>query len=240
VRHLSDIATTFDIPLWRLQAAAGEPISDDISITCIEEASALYRKADNMDVRSRELILYHWNRLTEEALEKATTTEELRRLYTLSPGDEVVRGKILLRRIEIADTVDEISAILGMAHGNIKVRYAAHEKWKDLTRASILETKTLTEALTVYRSAADSPRIKNAALMNCLQFVHTTAEAKKICLDTNATSECREIALRHWLGLASTVEELLDVHKHCFYHVDIRHETLAKCIELHGTMLEAA
>lgn len=227
------LALALDIPFWQFEVALEQSISDDITVFGIEQATKLYRDTEGLDIRKKEIALFHWNRLCLEAAQKATTIEELRSIYSRSPNDEVTRGKILLRRIELTQSAEAIPAILGQTHCNIKVRYAAMEKWKDLTLAAITNTQTLTEAFAVYNAAPDFVIIKNAALMNCIQFIHTTADAKRICLKTNATSECREIALRHWLGLTRTEAELQEVYKHCYYHVDIRHETLLKIINLH-------
>jgi hypothetical protein len=236
VSDLHTLATKLSLPLWELEVALGIPISNDLDITTIEEAEERYRILDRFDGHHKDIARHHWNRLCEEALEKATTVDDIRRLYARSPGDEVIRGKILLKRIDLADCHEEIQAILGQSSSNLKVKLAAYEKWKELTRQTIHNAQTITEALKAFQHAPPSPSMERAALAACLEFATTPQLAKLVCLATNATSEHREEALTHWLSLASSIGELLEVRQYCFDHRDIRVKTLQKLI----TLLETA
>jgi hypothetical protein len=233
MNDLAILATKLNLPLWELEVALKLPISNDIEVTTLSEAESMYRKTEQFGSNAKAVVKHHWRTLCEEALEQATTIEEIRRIHSIAPSDEVLRGKILLKHLHLADSIEEIWAIIGQSSNNIRVGFEADDKLKELTRRAFTSATTLSEARAAFRSAPRDRHMKIAALHCCLEFATTPAEAKRVCLDTNATCECRELALRHWLKLATTTEELLEVHVRCFDHVDIRNETLLKLLHLH-------
>lgn len=233
---LKKLSVLLSIPLWELEVAQGQPISNDITVTTIEEATTKYPEQEQFGSYNKAIALHHWRRLSNEALEEAATVDELRRLFAIAAPDEVTRGKILMKRLSLADTFEEVKAVIGLATHNIHVRHIAYDKWRDLTWQVIGSASNLTEAISAYQNSPPERVLQRAALEKCLEFVKTAEDVIRLCPETKETSECREIIFRHWLSLATTSSELIELREFCHSHVDIRNETLQKLISLHQTV----
>ncbi len=87
MQDLHALSTKHNIPLWQLEIVFEEPMSDEVADGDIEKAATRYRKTEGLDTYKKATALHHWRRLCLKAAETATTVDELRRIYSLAPGD---------------------------------------------------------------------------------------------------------------------------------------------------------
>lgn len=232
MNNLETIAKDHDIALWHLKLALGEEdYTADIN-TDFEQAYAEYSRSHHFDGEEKSILRYKYELACKQALLRATTIEEVRRIFSRTPHEGSSRRMAVMRWVELAQTVAELKEVHNGAYPFVEARYTAKQKWKEASLRAIEQTSSFEGLLRLMKMIPDGEEMLHAAFQRGVVLADTVDQVAVLFGRVNATSSTRKIVLTRWLELAKSVKELKKLYKKCFDEVDIRNEALRKLLNI--------
>lgn len=210
IAHKAPEGVPVDMPLLQdLSKVTGYPIHmimSDLGIvihrcSTIEKSVLQYYAAkEASDDEQISASLLEWSRLSLEEVGKASTTEEIRRIYDQTPPTDARQAaltkwnEIALQKLESVQTIEEAKEIYANTPYGGPAQYKAFQEWDKIVFRQVEEATTIEEMKAAYEAAPEWSRSQQAAIGKWAKRCETVRQLREV-YDISLNGPCELLVL---------------------------------------------